>query len=167
MSEMEQTQTLPTLPITHGVLFPYLMTPLAIVRPISLAAVEAALAGESKELAVVAQRDASVEAPVQGALYGIGAKAVVQKVAHLQDGTLEIIALGVERVKLLNLEQTEPYLTSRVMVLPAPEDKSAEVEAAHRIVLELAGRALTFVEPEVQLLLGQLLTSVTDPLRIV
>src|SRR5262249_25640598 len=58
-------------------------------------------------------------------------------------------------------------LTWRVRVLPAPEDQSAEVEASHRIVLELAGRALTFVEPEVQMLLGQLLTSVTDPLRIV
>src|SRR5262245_35327014 len=107
MIEMEQTQTLPTLPITHGVLFPYLLTPLTVGRPLSLSAVEAALASDSKELAVVAQRDASVEAPGHGDLYGIGAKAVIQKAARLEDGAVEILAFGVERVALVNLEQTE------------------------------------------------------------
>ena len=63
MSRPENPQTLPVLPIKNNVLFPYLLLPLQVGRPSSIAAVEAALASEEKEIVVVAQRDSAVESP--------------------------------------------------------------------------------------------------------
>ena len=50
-------QTLPVLPLKNTVLFPYLLMPLSVGRAASMAAVEAALATESKEIVVFSQRD--------------------------------------------------------------------------------------------------------------
>ena len=63
MSSPENPQTLPVLPIKHAVLFPSMLMPLNVGRPSSIAAIEAALASEGKEIVVVAQRDATVDNP--------------------------------------------------------------------------------------------------------
>ena len=74
----EIIKLLPVLPLKNSVLFPHLLMPLSVGRPASLAAVEAALATEEREIVIVAQRDASVEAPALGDLYAIGTKAVIK-----------------------------------------------------------------------------------------
>ena len=58
MSEQTVVYTLPVLPLKSAVLFPYLLMPLSAGRPSSIAAVEAALATESKEILIFTQRDA-------------------------------------------------------------------------------------------------------------
>ena len=55
-SPISDVVTLPVLPLKNTVLFPSLFLPLAIGRPNSVAAVDAALAGEEKTLVLVAQR---------------------------------------------------------------------------------------------------------------
>src|SRR5262249_7637100 len=59
----EQIESLPVLPIKNSVLFPGLLMPLTAGRPSSVAAIDAALASEDKELLIVTQRDSSVESP--------------------------------------------------------------------------------------------------------
>lgn len=56
VSEREIIETLPVLPIKNALLFPFLQMPLSVGRPSSLAAVEAAMASEEKQIIVVAQR---------------------------------------------------------------------------------------------------------------
>ena len=63
MSTPENVRTLPVLPIKNAALFPMMLLPLTVGRASSIAAIEAALATEEKEIVVVAQRDASVEEP--------------------------------------------------------------------------------------------------------
>ncbi len=55
--------TVPALPIKNAVLFPNLAMPLAIGRPMSVKAVEAALASEDKLLAVFTLTDPEKENP--------------------------------------------------------------------------------------------------------
>ncbi len=57
---------LPVVPIKNTVLFPNLLMPLSVGRPKSVAAIQAALATEAKEILVVTQRDSSVETPGPG-----------------------------------------------------------------------------------------------------
>jgi ATP-dependent Lon protease len=76
MSEQPVVYELPVLPLKNAVLFPYLVMPLSAGRPASVAAVEAALASESKEILVFTQRDGDVDVPTQEELYPIGVKAV-------------------------------------------------------------------------------------------
>ena len=65
MPELE-LRTLPVLPLKNSVLFPGLMMPLSVGRSASIAAVEAALGTEDKEIIVVAQKDNSVDLPGAG-----------------------------------------------------------------------------------------------------
>ena len=167
MSEQETIHILPALPIKNTVLFPHLQMPLSIGRPASLAAVEAALASEEKQLVIVAQHDASVETPTQGDLYTIGTRAIIKKSTRPRDGMLELVVQGVERVVVLKVEQTTPYLTARLRPLPAPVDGGAEVEALHRAILELAAKALALLQPQAAAPLGQMLTNTEEPLQLV
>jgi ATP-dependent Lon protease len=63
MTDNDNMQSLPVVPLKNSVLFPNLLMPLSVGRPASLAAVEAALATEEKEIVIVAQREAAVDNP--------------------------------------------------------------------------------------------------------
>ncbi len=167
MSGEERVATLPVLPIKNSVLFPYVLMPLSIGRPASLAAVEAALATEEKEIAILTQRDASVEAPAQDDLFPIGTRAIIKKMARPRGDLIEVIAQGTDRVVLIKLEQTEPHLRGRMGTVPLPLDRGAEVEALHRAVMELAAKAISLANPQSSVELSQLLEDSGDPLRLV
>ncbi|HTS50964.1 MAG TPA: endopeptidase La [Bryobacteraceae bacterium] len=167
MSDQTVVYTLPVLPLKSAVLFPYLMMPLSAGRARSVAAVEAALATESKEIAVFTQRDPDLDSPSQNDLYAVGTKAVVRKVNRSGEDHLELMVLGMERVALLKLDESEPFLKARVTPLALPEDKDAEVEALQSALVELAGTALTLAQPNAPPELRGLLAANDDPLRLV
>ncbi|HLK18153.1 MAG TPA: endopeptidase La [Bryobacteraceae bacterium] len=166
MSDQPVVYELPVLPLKNAVLFPYLLMPLSAGRPGSVAAVEAALATESKEVLVFTQRDAEVDSPLQGDLYPIGTKAVIRKMNRSGEGHLELLVLGMERVALTRLDTSEPFLKARVTPLPLPEDKSSEIEALQGALIELAGEALTLAQPNAPQELRGLLSANEDPLRL-
>ncbi len=155
---------LPVLPLKNTVLLPHQFMPLSVGRPNSLAAAEATLATEEKTFVLVAQRDPTAEQPGFDDLYTVGTRAVIKKMAR-GEGVIELIVQGVERVTLLRPEQTEPYLTARVRVLPLPEDTGPEVEALHRAIVELAGRVLELAQVQQPINLQQLVAQAQDPLR--
>jgi ATP-dependent Lon protease len=166
MPENDNIQTLPLLPLKNTVLFPYLLMPLSVGRPSSMAAVEAALATEEKEVVVFSQRDPSVETPKQEDLYGVGTRAIIRKMSRANNGTLELLVLGMERVSLIRVDDSEPYLRARVHALPLPEDKSAELEALQGALVELATNAISLAQPNSQDVARLLSNSTEDPLRL-
>ena len=168
MSESrEELRNFPALPVKGSVLFPNILMPLSVGRPFSVAAVEAAVSTEEKEIVVFAQRDPLVEMPRADDLYSIGTKAIIKKMDRPREEFLELIVQGVERVVLVKMEQTQPYLEVRVQPLPLPEDRGAEVEALHRAVLDFAGKAVALARPQLSLEASQLLGGTEDPLRAV
>ena len=110
--------TLPIMPLKGAVLFPRLVQPIAAGRPETVAAVEAALASEDKEILVIAQRDSSVETPAMADLHTVGTRAVIKKAARLPEATLQIVIQGIERVVLVKLEQGRPFLRGRARLSP-------------------------------------------------
>ncbi len=166
MSEQPVVYTLPVLPLKSAVLFPYLLMPLSAGRPASIAAVEAALATESKEILVFAQRDPDLDTPTQDDLYAIGAKAVIRKMNRSGEGHLELMVLGMERVTLVKLDSSEPFLKGRAIPLPLPKDSGPEIEALQGALIELAGEALTLAQPGSSQELRGLIASNEDPLRL-
>ena len=167
MSDTDKVQTLPVLPIKNTVLFPFMLMPLNVGRPSSVAATEAALAGEGKDIVVVAQRDASIENPSLTDLYSIGTRAVIKQMARKSEELLEVVLLGVERIVLIKLEQHGNYQRARIKPLPLPQDKSPEVEALHREITELAARALALIQPQAAEELRRLIAGTKDSLRLV
>jgi ATP-dependent Lon protease len=156
---------LPVLPLKNTVLFPSLFMPLTAGRPASLAAVETALAREDKTLVLLTQRDASVEQPGPDDLYTVGTRAVIKKV-NRADGGIQMLVQGLERVVVVRMEQTEPYLSAKVRDQALPEDGGVEVEALHRGVLEQAARAIELTQPQNAANLTQLAAQAGDPLKL-
>jgi ATP-dependent Lon protease len=161
------TQSLPVLPIKNTVLFPYTLLPLSAGRRPAVAAIEAALETEEKELLVVTQRSAAVDNPTHDDLFTIGTKSVIRKMARPKPEAVEVIVQGVARAVLLKQEQTEPFARFRAKPLPFPQDRGPEVEALQRAVFELAQRALSLARPGVPIDLSQVLGPTDDPLRLV
>ncbi|MFQ5601264.1 MAG: endopeptidase La [Candidatus Krumholzibacteriia bacterium] len=159
--------TLPVLPIKNTVLFPHLIMPLSVGRPMSVTAVETALATEEKEIIVVTQRDAGVEEPTQEDIYSIGTRAIIKKIARPSEQLLELIVQGTERVVLIKLERKDDHLQARVRPSPVPDEKSVEIEALRREVLELALRAHELSRPQVGVEFEQLLSDHEEPIRLV
>jgi ATP-dependent Lon protease len=150
----------------NTVLFPYLFLPLSVGRPTTIAAVEAALATEEKTLLVAAQRDPNNEQPGPDDLYAIGTKAVIKKMVRPQQGGIEVLVQGSERLAILKVEQTEPYLRARVRPLPFPDDSGTELEALQRAVIELAGKVIELAQPQANINIDQLAAQAQDPLRL-
>src|SRR3984957_10734453 len=166
MSEQPVVYTLPVLPLKSAVLFPYLLMPLSAGRPASIAAVEAALATESKEILVFAQKDPDLDTPTQDDLYAIGTKAVIRKMNRSGEGHLELMVLGMERVTLVKLDSPEPFLKGRATPLALPKDSGPEIEALQGALIELAGEALTLAQPGSSQELRGLIASNEDPLGL-
>ncbi len=163
----EQIESLPMMPIKNSVLFPGLLLPLTAGRPVSQAAIDAALTTEDKEILVFAQRNTSVEVPDQNDLYQIGTKAVIKRMVRRQDGTVNLIVQGVERVVLIKIEQTEPFIQARVRSSPLPEESNTEIEAMRRSILDLATRAIQLAQPNAPAEIAQVLEAEADPISLI
>ena len=162
----QETSILPVLPLKNTILFPGLLLPLSVGRESSVKAVEAALKTEAKEILLVGQRDPQLESPEQDDLYTIGTKAVIRKSSRPGDGILEILVLGVERVVIVKLESTAPYLGAKYRALATPEDGGSEVEALSGALLELASKAISLAQPQSANELTRMLASNSDPLQL-
>jgi ATP-dependent Lon protease len=126
----------PVLPTPDAVIFPNLVSPLFIGRERSVRAVEAAEVLEVP-LLVVAQRDPQITKPGISDLYSVGTAAEVGRVLRLPDGSTTVLVQGIERVRILDIIDTEPYL--RVLGVPLYEDERHDMssEALMRAVLAL------------------------------
>src|SRR3954468_17631119 len=102
---------IPVLPLQNTTLFPETMVPLAVGRPGSMAAVEAALSGEEKLLACISVRPdkSSEEDANPGDLFEVGTLVMIKRMERVED-TLHLIVQGTDRIRLLSWAQTEPYL---------------------------------------------------------
>ena len=137
MNSLNVSVTLPVLPIKRTVLFPGVLMPVTVGRDRSVAAVNAALKTEEKTILVVAQRDPGKENPGLDDLYTIGTKAIVKQVGRTEDGTIQAMLQGLERVALLKVEQSSPYLMVQARRLELPADQDREVQALQRAIQEL------------------------------
>ncbi len=136
---------LPLLALKNSALFPGVMMPLSVGRKGSVAAVEAALATEGKELVVVAQRDASVESPHADDLYTVGTRAAIRRYHHARPDQLDIMVLGMERVVIVKVEENG-HMHARVRPLPLPDDSSRETEALALSLIELGMKFVTLAQ---------------------
>ena len=167
MPELEKAiRTLPLLPLKNSVLFPGLLMPLSVGRAGSVAAVEAALQMEEKEVVVVTQRDPSADAPGAAELFTIGTLAVIRKVNRTKD-QVEVLAYGKERVVIVKVDEGH-YMSARVFTLPLPDDSSRETEALTLAIVEMGSKFVGLIQTPNQSPqdLARMFTSQEDPLRL-
>ena len=128
---------IPVLPLRDVVIFPYVVIPLLVGRPASLAAIEAALA-EDKIILLVAQRDGEKQEPAAADLHRTGVIGRVVQVSRLPTGTTRVLVEGIARARVTRYFPAANVLRAAASPLPftgpAPED-AAETEALSRRVL--------------------------------
>ena len=142
------SKKLPVLPLKNTVLFPYLLMPLSVGRSTSLAAVQAALGTEEKEIVLISQRDPAVEVPRQTDLYSVGTRAVIRKMSRPNENLMEVLVMGIDRVAIESGRNADGYLQASVVPMALPEDKGPEVEALHSSIVDLATRAIELAQPQ-------------------
>jgi ATP-dependent Lon protease len=144
------------LALQNTTLFPETVVPLAVGRPRSVAAVEAALSTEEKLLACITVRaDANNTTADAGSaeLYEVGTLTMIKRMERMGE-TMHIIAQGTDRVKVVSWKQEDPYLRAVVRILPDVQIVDPEeVEATKRNVQAMVQEALALlpgVPPEVR-----------------
>jgi ATP-dependent Lon protease len=164
MSEGPRSTLSPVLPVKSSVLFPHLLLPLAVGRPGSVAAVEAALVTEDKTLVVVAQKDIAIDDPGINDLYRVGTLAAIKKMDRAEHG-YQIIVQGIARIELLEAVETKPFLKARVQPLAEPTGEGTEVEALARAMLDQAAAVHALLQPDAPFTVEQMFAQVKDPLH--
>ena len=124
---------LPVLPLKETVVFPESMTPLAVGQERSIKLIDDVVSGE-RMLALFTVRNSEADPPGWDDLYEVGTVAVVHKMIKVPDGTLRILVQGLQRVRLGEHVQDDPYLLAELEDLPDVIPDSPEVEALTRNV---------------------------------
>ena len=109
------TALLPVMPLRDVVVYPHVIKPLLVGRPLSIAALRACLeADKGKRVVLVAQRQADVEDPGAEDLYDVGTLAVVlQQRSRLQDGVIKVLVEGLSRVAVDEYDTVDGCLRAR------------------------------------------------------
>jgi ATP-dependent Lon protease len=137
---------LPVLPLRGVVVYPMMWLPLPIGQKRSIRLVEDILP-ENRMIALVSSRDEQVEEPRPEQIHAVGTAAQIHRVLKTPDGTIRLLVQGIERVRILEYVQEEPYLRARVEVIPERLEDNIELEALTRAVQELF-RRLIELEPQ-------------------
>jgi len=135
-NDSNEARTLPLLPVRDTVLFPHAVLPLTVGRESSVQLINSL--GDDKTIIVVAQREARVDSPQPTDLFTVGSLAVVHKVVRMPNQSLFVFAEGLERVKVTEYTQLNPFMRATVESIPeinAPQN--AQIEALQRNVLTL------------------------------
>ncbi len=132
LDELEIPGSVPLLPLRNTVLFPGVVIPIAVGRKKSVQLVRDAYRGD-KLVAAVAQLDAEIDDPQIRDLNVVGTLGQIVKLLEMPDGTTTAIIQGRRRVSVLNIVQTEPYLTAQVKAIP--DSKGAEDEKDFEVII--------------------------------
>jgi ATP-dependent Lon protease len=132
LDEVEIPGSVPLLPLRNTVLFPGVVIPIAVGRKKSVQLVRDAYRGD-KLVAAVAQLDAEIDDPQIRDLNVVGTLGQIVKLLEMPDGTTTAIIQGRRRISVLNIVQTEPYLTAQVKAIP--DNKGGEDEKDFEVII--------------------------------
>jgi ATP-dependent Lon protease len=154
---------LPVLALRQTVVFPLTLQPLAINRPVSIEAVNRALAGDRLVFLTLQKTDRDEAEPAD--LSAIGTIAAIRQMAKVPNGGVHIIVEGLMRAKSSAVTRSGLALLATVTPEPDVFARTLEVDAYMRRLHELIDRALSLASGLSQELRG-LVSGIDDPLRL-
>ncbi|MCB0043843.1 MAG: endopeptidase La, partial [Caldilineaceae bacterium] len=155
---------LPVLPLRGVVVYPMMWLPLPIGQERSLRLVEENLP-DNRIIALVTGHDEDVSEPGPDQVHSVGTAAQVHRVLRTPNGTIRLLVQGLERIRILEYTQEEPYLRARVEALPEIMEEGLEMDALVRTVEQLF-RRLIELEPQLPEELAMMAINAEDPLQL-
>ena len=116
------------LPVRSTVLFPGLVLPISVGRPVSVAAAQQAVR-EQRQVGLLMQRNPETLEPTQADLYRIGTVANIARYVTAPDGGHHLVCQGEQRFQVLEFLEGWPFMVARVARIPEPTSQSPEIEA--------------------------------------
>ena len=104
---------LPILPLRGVVVYPYTAVPLTVGQPRSIKLVDDVVAGD-KLVGLLAAKDPDLETPGPNDLYRVGTIAIIHRLLRAPDGTIRLLVQGVDRFRVGEFVEEEPYLKARI-----------------------------------------------------
>ena len=136
--EKQKTISTPILPLRDTVIYPFMVVPLFINRPQSVQALEMSVK-TGKQIFFTAQKQAKKEIPKEDDIYHVGTMANILQVLKLPDGTIKVLAEGINRGKIKKMLESKNLLMGEVEILEDVVVKDSETEALVRTVLDRFG----------------------------
>ncbi|MBC8264818.1 MAG: LON peptidase substrate-binding domain-containing protein, partial [Anaerolineales bacterium] len=152
------------LPLRGVVVYPLTALPLTVGRPRSIRLIDDAVLGK-RIIGLVAAKNPEQDDSGPDDVYQVGTAALVHRLRKAPDGTVILLVQGLERIKIREFTQSEPYLKARVEVAPDFVEDTVEVEALMRNLVELFRRLVALV-PHIPDELIMLALSVDDPRQL-
>ena len=154
----------PTLPLRDIVVFPAMIIPLFVGRDKSIKALNEVMK-TNKKIILVTQKNAEIDDPNVENLYSYGCESKILQLLKLPDGTVKVLAEGVNRVKILECKNDGEYLASSVEIV---KDKIESVEdtLAFSIAIVRKLEKLTNINNKLSFELMSNLKDLKDPTKI-
>ncbi len=118
---------LPIIPLRNEVMFPNQFLPITVARDKSLKLLEEM--GDEKTVAILTQKDSTVENPSYSDLYSIGTVAKIIRTIDMPDGGKTILIQGQHRVRLITYIQDSPFFKAMFEPIHDESKSSEQVDA--------------------------------------
>ena len=76
-------------------------------------------------------------------MYEIGTLSKIHQLLKMPDGTIRLVMQGLQRIRILEYTEEQPYLKATVLPIPEEEEEGVEVEAMARNVVSLFQRLVS------------------------
>lgn len=161
--QLHISEQLPLLPVRDVVVFPYMIIPLFVGREKSVAAVEAALAGD-RIIFLASQKELVEDDPSAEDIYSVGTAAMIMRMLKLPDGRLKVLVQGLAKGRIKTFMSEDPFFHVQIEPIEelARDEIPLEVEALMRTIRDQLSQIVGFgkaLPPEVMVALE----NVEDP----
>src|SRR5690625_1904859 len=163
LHEMDELQNpIPVCPMRGSVLYPTMVMPIDAGRPVSIAAIQAAL-DHDRTIVIVSQRDRDVEEPTPQDLFEYGTACTIMRMKKNPDGSMQMLVRALSRVKIDRYYDDGTLIEADVTEVHVDSGDEVEVEAAFRELREKFRELLESGSRSVQHEVAQFVMGLDDP----
>ncbi len=157
-------ETLPVLPLFDTVLFPKMVLPFVVMQNNSLKLVDDAMSKDRIIGFVASKKPMNSEADSESKndLYSVGTSALILKMAKIESNKAQLLVQGLERFRIKEYKQTDPYLIADVVHIKDKEKIDKEIEALMTTISGLFTRIVQ-LSPGLPQELGAMAQSIQEP----
>ena len=130
-----KTRIIPLLPLRGILVFPYMIIHLDVGREKSITALEEAMVHD-RLIMLAAQKDAQNDNPTPEEIFKVGTVVEIKQLLKLPGGTIRVLVEGLHRAEIVKYEDSDTYYQVEINEFDEPEEKTTEIEALTRTVID-------------------------------